>query len=291
MSKLPLSPSPSRVGLPVFDHPVTRRDALKIGGAAGTAALLAACGGGGSSTTSINLESNQSDPVPRKAEGDLVTAFTKSSGIKVNRSVVDHNAFQENGITTYLNAHNPPDVLTWFAGNRMRFFASKGLLLDISDVWSQTSNLSPALKEQGTYNGKQYFMPITYYWWAVFYRKSVWAKYGYTPPTTWDQFVALCAQMKKDGLTPIAIGDKAGWPAGGWFDFLNMRINGFDFHINLMTGKESFTSSQVTNVFKQWQEIIQYFTPNATAYDWQDQVSPLIPVSYTHLTLPTILRV
>jgi len=26
MSKLPLSPSPSRVGLPVFDHPVTRRD-------------------------------------------------------------------------------------------------------------------------------------------------------------------------------------------------------------------------------------------------------------------------
>ena len=33
--------------------------------------------------------------------------------------------------------------------------------------------------------------------------------------------MALCKQMKKDGLVPIAFGDKDGWPAMGTFDILN----------------------------------------------------------------------
>ena len=46
-------------------------------------------------------------------------------------------------------------------------------------------------------------------------------------------------QMKKDGLIPIAFADKDGWPAMGTFDILNMRINGYQFHIDLMAGKEA----------------------------------------------------
>ena len=42
--------------------------------------------------------------------------------------------------------------------------------------------------------------------------------------------------MKADGLTPLAFGDKDGWPAMGTFDILNMRVNGYQFHIELMKG-------------------------------------------------------
>ena len=45
--------------------------------------------------------------------------------------------------------------------------------------------------------------------------------------------------MKKDGLSPIAFADKDGWPAMGTFDILNLRINGYDFHIQLMEGEAS----------------------------------------------------
>ena len=38
--------------------------------------------------------------------------------------------------------------------------------------------------------------------------------------------------MKTDGLTPIAFADKDGWPAMGTFDIINLRINGYDFHIS-----------------------------------------------------------
>ena len=56
----------------------------------------------------------------------------RRSTVKVN--TVDHNTFQEN-INTYLQG-TPDDVFTWFAGYRMRYFAEKGLVADISDVWA-----------------------------------------------------------------------------------------------------------------------------------------------------------
>ena len=40
--------------------------------------------------------------------------------------------------------------------------------------------------------------------------------------------------MKADGLTPFAFTDKDGWPAMGTFDIINMRINGYEFHVGLM---------------------------------------------------------
>ena len=58
--------------------------------------------------------------------------------------------------------------------------------------------------------------------------------------------------MKKDGLVPIAFADKDGWPAMGTFDILNMRINGYHFHVDLMAGKESWNDPKVKTVFDTW---------------------------------------
>src|SRR6478672_4618577 len=140
----------------------------------------------------------------------------------------------------------------WFSGYRMRFFASKGLAGDVSDVWKNlaSAGMTDALKKASTGDdGKQYFVPIQNYPWAVFYRKSVFKDKGYEVPKTLDDLNALGAQMQKDGLTPIAFGDKDGWPAMGTFDQINLRVNGYDFHVSLMAGKESWTDPKVKQVF------------------------------------------
>jgi multiple sugar transport system substrate-binding protein len=277
-----LSPAPSQVGMSVLDNsPValdmSRRDLLKLAAAVGGASLLAACGGGGSSGSSgpITLQSNLSDAVPKKALADLVASYKKATGKVVNISTIDHNTFQIN-LANYLNANHPPDALTWFAGNRVRFFAGKGLLADVSDAFSQVSGYTDVLKNLASLNGKQYIMPMTYYWWAVFYRKDTWKQHGYQAPSDWQGFINLCKQMQRDGLTPIAFADADGWPAGGWFDFINMRINGYDYHIRLMAGQESFQDAKVKQVFETWREILPYTSKNATALKWQDAVTPLV---------------
>jgi multiple sugar transport system substrate-binding protein len=263
-----------RGSLPNF----TRRNVLR-GLAIGAGALaippaLAACGEKPSSTTGSNtvtFGSNYSDEVPKKA---LAEALAKS-GLDVKINTVDHNTFQEN-ISKYLQA-TPDDAFGWFAGFRMQYFAAQNLATDISDVWSGLSgNYSQALKDASTgKDGKQYFIPFTSYPWAVFYRKSLFQQHGYAIPKTWDEYKALAAQMKKDGIDAIAMGDKDGWPAMGTFDYINMRLNGYDFHINLMAGKESWEDAKVKQVFTLWREMLPYTQAGANGRTWEEAAQSL----------------
>ncbi|WP_288799627.1 ABC transporter substrate-binding protein [uncultured Arsenicicoccus sp.] len=263
---------------------LSRRSILKgvagLGAAATLPSLLAACGGGGGSSSgsaggTLKLGSNQSDAVPKAAVEAIVKGFEAANkGIDVAINTIDHNSFQEN-INTYLQG-SPDDVFTWFAGYRMRFFAEKGLIGDVSDVWGSGAAYSDAVKKASTgTDGKQYLVPTTYYPWAVHYRKSVFDKHGYTVPKTLDELVALAGRMKKDGLAPIAFADKDGWPAMGTFDILNLRVNGYDFHVNLMAGKEDWSGAKVKKVFDVWRQLLPLHQPDALGRTWQEGAQSL----------------
>jgi len=224
----------------------------------------------------VTFGSNASDPVPKKALASVFKGFTAKTGTKVDVNTVDHNTFQEQ-INSYLQGQ-PQDVFTWFAGYRMQFFAQRNLLTPIDDVWeSLKPQFSPAMQAASKgLDGKFYFVPIYNYPWAVFYRKSLFKAKGYTIPKSWDQFIALAKKMKADKLTPIAFTDKDGWPAMGTFDILNMRINGYDFHVRLMAGKESWDSAKVRAVFNQWRELLPYYSSGALGLTWQEGAQQLI---------------
>ena len=249
-------------------------------GLAGTQ-LLAACSGsssGGSSGGgggSASFGSNASDDVPKKAYAAFVSAFEKKSGDTITTKTSDHNGFQEK-ISNYLQG-SPDDAFTWFAGYRMRYYAKKGLVGDVTDVWSKIgSNYSPALKAASTADdGKQYFVPNYNYPWGVFYRKSVWQSNGWEVPTTFDQLIALAKKMKAKGMIPIAFADKDGWPAMGTFDYLNMRINGYQFHVDLCAHKEGWDTPKVQEVFDTWNEMRTYQDPNALGLTWQEAAQKL----------------
>ncbi|MFB7742803.1 ABC transporter substrate-binding protein [Streptomyces sp. NPDC001251] len=253
------------------------RGAAMGAGAVALPSLLAACGSGpGGDAKTIRLGSNSSDAVPKKAFADAFAAYEKQSkeGRKIKVNTVDHNTFQEN-INRYLQG-KPDDVFMWFAGYRMQFFAQKGLLYDISDLWTGFQGFSDALKAQSTgADGKQYFVPYYYYPWAVFHRASVFTQHGYTAPKTFDQYVDLAKQMQKDKLDPIAFCDKDGWPAMGTFDYLNMRSNGYEFHKSLMAGKEAWTDKRVKDVFDSWRRLLPYCQQGANGRTWQEAAQSL----------------
>jgi multiple sugar transport system substrate-binding protein len=270
-------PDPDQPGLPaaVFN----RRIFLGAGAVALGSIGLAACGGsssssgssgGGTATGTVTFGSNASDEVPKKAFESTFAVYKSSGGGDVKVNTVDHNTFQEQ-INNYLQGR-PDDVFTWFAGYRMRFFAKKGLVGDVSDVWEKIGGgFTDAIKTASTgEDGKQYFVPLYNYPWAVHYRKSVFEANGFQPPTTLDEMVTLGQQMKKKNLAPLAFADKDGWPAMGTFDYLNMRINGYDFHINLMAGKEAWDSQQVATVFDTWKRLLEISQPNSLGRTWQE---------------------
>src|SRR6266540_5940427 len=170
------------------------RSPTSLPGAAGTAVvnrrdLLKLLG--------VTAGSNASDAVPKQAYVDVFAKAKAATGLDIQVNTVDHNTFQQN-INSYLQG-TPQDVFFWFAGNRMNFFAQKGLATPISDVWEKIGpNFTDALKAASTgSDDKQYFVPFYYYPWAVFYRKSVFQQHDYQPAKTWDEYVALLKQQQK----------------------------------------------------------------------------------------------
>ena len=121
-------------------------------------------------------------------------------------------------------------------------------------------------------------MPFYNYPWVVIYRKSVFTEKGYTVPKTWDEFMTLAKKMQADGLTPLAFADKDGWPAMGTFDIINMRVNGYQFHVDLMAGKQKWTDPKVAAVFQKWAELLPFnVQPAALGRTWQDAANTARP--------------
>jgi len=227
-------------------------------------------------TGTVKIGSNHSDPSEVNGMTTINAAFAKATGLTPTMNTVDHNTFQDQ-INSYLGG-TPDDDFTWFSGFRMRFFASKGLSTPIDDVWANvSSNFTAGFTTSVTGDDKHmYGIPVDYYPWCVFYRPSVFTAKGYTVPATWTDLITLCGKMKSDGLTPIAFSDKDGWPAMGTFDILDLRLNGYDFHIGLMTGTNKWTDPKVTAVFKQWAQLVPYYTNGYAGLTWQQACDTLI---------------
>ena len=225
----------------------------------------------------MTLGSNQSDAVPKAAVQAMMDAFQKANpGSTVKINTVDHNTFQEN-INTYLQGtpgrrlhlvRRLPDAVLRRARAWSATSATSGQ--DLDGMSRRASRRPPPATTASSTSCRS-----TYYPWAVFYRKSVFAEDGYQPPKTLDELKTLGAQMKKDGLVPIAFGDKDGWPAMGTFDQLNMRINGYDFHISLMAGKEAWDGDKVKKVFDTWAGLLALHQPDSLGRTWQEAAQAL----------------
>ncbi len=243
---------------------------------AGTAlaALLAAPAFGGE----IVLNTDTSDPAPKAAFEQLIKDFEAANpGITVKWNLFDHEGYKT-AIRNFLTA-DAPDVAAWYAGNRMAPFVKAGQFEDISDLWA-SENMGETLKSAEasmTIDGKQWGVPYTYYQWGIYYNKDVFKAQGVEVPKTWEEFLSACAKFKDAGVDCTTTGTKALWPAGGWFDYLDLRTNGYEFHMDLTAGKVAWTDPRVKAVFTEWAKLIKpgYVTANNAALEWQD-AAPLL---------------
>lgn len=226
------------------------------------------------------INSNTGDPEPKRVLQLVVEKFKAANpDIEVTLNIFSHEDFKTL-LRTWLPSNNAPDVVTWFAGERMRYFAEKGLLQPVNEVFSGSfEDVFPvAFKFACSYNDAVYFIPDSWYWWAVYYRKSLFEELKITPPTTWEEFLKVCEIFKQKGLIPITIGTNASWTTGAWFDYFNMRVNGLDWYIPFLDGKISYTDPKLKKPFEYWQVLVdnEYFLPNHSSLSWQEALNPLI---------------
>ncbi|MGF6640710.1 multiple sugar transport system substrate-binding protein [Paraburkholderia sp. MM6662-R1] len=177
-------------------------------------------------------------------------------------------------------ATDPPDVVSWHDGERMAYYAQRGLLEDLSSDWAKNgwSQQYASVKDASTYKGKQYAAPLGYDAYGFFYRKDLFEKAGIrSEPKTWDELLEANKKLKAIGVAPIAVAARDSWTLAAWFDYLDLRINGNEFHQKLMAGEIPYTDPRVKKVYTTWKTLLDNhdFIDNALSYD-VDSIGPIL---------------
>ncbi len=251
------------------------------------AALLA---GGASAQQRVLKYNADYDPIPLKAMEELIADFEKANpDIDVQLTNFDHEGYKT-AIRNFLTA-DAPDLANWYAGNRMAPFVNAGQFQDVSDVWEANGlkeSLGSALASM-TIDGKQWGVPYTYYQWGIYYNRNAYKAAGVDLPgeggVNWDQFVANCEKFKAAGIDCLTTGTKALWPGAGIFDYMSLRTNGYEWHMDLTAGKIAWTDQKVKDVFAQWAKVQPYITANHAAIDWQDAAALLVQGKAAHYVM------
>jgi multiple sugar transport system substrate-binding protein len=262
---------------------LSRRAALAL-----SVAVLAA--GAANAQQRVLKYNTDYDPIPLAAMEALIADFEAANpDIDVQLNNFDHEGYKT-AIRNFLTA-DAPDLANWYAGNRMAPFVAAGQFMDVSDVWAENGlneSLAASLPSM-TIDGKQWGIPYTYYQWGIYYNRDAYAAAGVEVPgpegVSWAQFLENCAKFQAAGIDCITTGTKALWPGAGIFDYLSLRTNGYDWHMQLTAGEIPWTDDSVRAVFAEFAKIQPYITRNHAAIDWQDAAALLVQGKAAHYVM------
>ena len=234
-----------------------------------------------SSVEELNVALNPVDGGQRTAVYKQIQKFEQANPqVKVSIRVTEHETYKT-AIENILSSKDDKiDMFFWFGGSKLRSFADNGWLRPVSEMWRNQNwngTFSAASRLSVTRNGEQYGLPLYYYQWGIYYRKSIFKKLGIEIPQNWQELLVAGQAIKKANVIPFTLGSKNDWPAAAWFDYLNLRINGLEFHQELLSGCQSFSGQRVTAVLAHWKKLIKqgFFIENHNELNWKDALAYL----------------
>ncbi|WP_444545077.1 ABC transporter substrate-binding protein [Streptomyces filipinensis] len=182
---------------------------IAVVSALGMTAVLGGCGSTGSSDVTLRLVAadygDSAANSSKKYWDTLVKAYeSKHPGVKIDVSVYSWNDVDRK-VKDMVAAGHAPDMAQIGA---YADYAAAGKLYPASELLSirtQADFLSQ-LSEAGQWNHTQYGIPFAASTRVLFYNKTLFAKAGITPPTTWDELAADAGTLKDKGVKyPFAL--------------------------------------------------------------------------------------
>lgn len=183
-------------------------------------------------------------------------------------------------VRTWLASGDGPEVLAWQAGERLHDLARRGLLAPLGDLWRDQgwdSAFTPGMRSALRHAGEDYALPVSHYHWGIYFRKSLLKRLGITPPRNWAELLEAGSALRRAGITPFALGSRDAWTVAAWFDYLDLRINGYQYHRDLLDGRTPYTSGRVRAVFLAWRHLVRagFFNRDHRQFHWHGVIPRL----------------
>ncbi len=180
-----------------------------------------------------------------------------------------------------MNSEPAPDLMTSGAYSFLHTAARGNQILDLSDLWAETglsAAFPPGFQQLSAHEGKQYYLPVAFGWTGIYYNRQIFADYDLAPPTTWDEFIQICALLQANGEIPLSLAGQDTWMTMLWFDYLNLRLNGAEVHRALVQGQLPYTDARLQDVMAAWQLLFAegYFVERPETVGSLDAINNLV---------------
>ncbi len=175
-------------------------------------------------------------------------------------------------LATRLIGGDPPDTFQLHAGLEVETYSPEQFLEPADDIYASEgledvfpADLLALLKYKGHYWGVPANIHRSNVLW---YNKAVFEANGLTPPTSFDEFIAVSDALQTAGIQPYVIGTKDGWEAAHVFENVLVGTLGADGYKGLWTGATDWSGPEVTQALENFKMMMSYANPDHPALTW-----------------------
>ena len=104
---------------------------------------------------------------------------------------------------------------------------------------------------------------------GVLYNKDMFEEHGWTIPTTWDEFTALCERIEAEGIQPLYFGFKDSWTCLAPWNAIAVDLAPSDVCSEVNKGNTTFTDNY-REVAEKEKALLAYAQDNPAAYGYND---------------------
>ncbi|MEN3802311.1 ABC transporter substrate-binding protein [Aeromonas veronii] len=176
-------------------------------------------------------------------------------------------------------AANPPEA-AHLKGYELKEWAGLGFLRDLTPMAEHLgwySQMPPMVRATLSQNGALMAVPtgihrVNWLW----LNRKIFERNKLTPPTDWAQFVTVADQLKKRGITPLAIGNEP-WQLSVLFETVALGEGGKEFYRKAFLEQDSatLTGPDMVRVLTRFQQLRAYVPQKYAGLKWHQATNLL----------------
>lgn len=176
-------------------------------------------------------------------------------------------------------AANPPEA-AHLKGYELKEWAGLGFLRDLSPMAEHLGwygQMPPMVRATLSQNGALMAVPtgihrVNWLW----LNRKIFERNKLTPPTDWAQFVTVADQLKKRGITPLAIGNEP-WQLAVLFETVALGEGGKEFYRKAFLEQDSatLTGPDMVRVLTRFQQLRAYVPQKYAGLKWHQATNLL----------------
>lgn len=233
--------------------------------------LLGGCGNGRNAEGKVVIELVQYKPEAVDAFEELEAKFNaEHDDIEL---VIDSPNDAMTILKTRFIREDNPDIIGIGGDINYSNFLDAEMLMDISDFDGLAD-----IKENYLETNKNleyvpldgvYAVPYMANAAGVLYNKDMFEEHGWTIPTTWEEFIALCETIQSEGVQPLYFGYKDTWTCLAPWNAIAVDLCESDIAYQVNSGNATYAEAY-REIAVKTKKLLDYAQPTPVAYSYND---------------------